>query len=196
MPVAVQSGRLPASVTGMPQPIAAAPPQRSDDIVTRLTIRRYPDPALKTVAAPVVEFGPALQTLADDLYETMKAAPGVGITAPHCGVLLRLTVIELPEIGGRKDYANSEILWASPDQMTQTEGSVSMPGMTEEVTRPRAVRVRYQTLDGAIVEEMLEGFPAICMQHEIDQLDGIFWIQKLSRLKRERLLKKWEKASR
>lgn len=196
MPVAVQSRRLPASVTRMPQPIAAAPPERSDDTVTRLTIRRYPDPALKTVAAPVVEFGSQLQSLADDLYETMKAAPGVGITAPHCGISLRLTVIELPELGGRKDYANPEILWASPDQMTQTEGSVSMPGMTEEVTRPRAVRVRYQTLDGAIVEEMLEGFPAICMQHEIDQLDGIFWIQKLSRLKRERLLKKWEKASR
>ena len=151
---------------------------------------------MKTVAAPVAEFGPALQTLADDLYETMKAAPGVGITAPHCGILLRLTVIELPELGGRKDYVNAEILWASPDQMTQTEGSVSMPGMTEEVTRPRAIRIRYQTLDGAMVEEMLEGFPAICMQHEIDQLDGIFWIQKLSRLKRERLLKKWEKADR
>ena len=71
-----------------------------------------------------------------------------------------------------------------------------MPGMTEEVTRPKAVRVRYQTLEGAVVEEDLEGFAAICIQHEVDQLDGIFWIQKLSRLKRERLLKKWEKTAR
>lgn len=164
--------------------------------MTRLTIRRYPDPALKAAAEPVTDFGPELATLADDLYETMKVAPGVGITAPHCGILKRLTVIDLPELGGRQDYVNPEILWFSNDVMTHTEGSVSMPGMTDEVTRPKAVRVRYQTLDGAVVEEDLEGFSAICMQHEVDQLDGIFWIQKLSRLKRERLLKKWEKTAR
>lgn len=164
--------------------------------MTRLTIRRYPDPALKLPAEAVTDFGPELATLAEDLYETMKAAPGVGITAPHCGIPKRLTVIELPELGGRRDYVNPEILQASEEVMTHTEGSVSMPGMTEEVTRPKAVRVRYQTLDGTVVEEDLEGFAAICMQHEIDQLDGIFWIQKLSRLKRERLLKKWEKTAR
>lgn len=164
--------------------------------MTRLTIRRYPDPALKTVAEAVADFGPALATLADDLYETMKAAPGVGITAPHCGIAKRLTVIELPELGGRRDYVNPEILWSSPETITQTEGSVCMPGVTDEVTRPRAIRIRYQTLDGTVAEEDLENFAAICMQHEIDQLDGIFWIQKLSRLKRERLLKKWEKSAR
>lgn len=164
--------------------------------MTRLTIRRYPDPALKATAEPVSDFGADLATLADDLYETMKAAPGVGITAPHCGVLLRLTVIDLPEIGGRRDYVNPEILWAADVMMTHTEGSVSMPGMTDEVTRPGAVRIRYQTLDGYVVEEEMQGFAAICMQHEIDQLDGIFWIMKLSRLKRERLLKKWDKATR
>lgn len=164
--------------------------------MTRLTIRRYPDPALKATAEPVSDFGADLVTLADDLYETMKAAPGVGITAPHCGILLRLTVIDLPEIGGRRDYVNPEILWASDEMMTHTEGSVSMPGMTDEVTRPRAVTIRYQTLDAAVVEEQMQGFAAICMQHEIDQLDGIFWIMKLSRLKRERLLKKWDKATR
>ncbi len=164
--------------------------------MTRLTIRRYPDPALKTPAEAVTDFGPDLKELADDLYETMKAAPGVGITAPHCGILKRLTVIELATLGGRRNYVNPELLWASTELMTHTEGSVSMPGMTEDVTRPRAVRLRYWTLEGTLVEEDLEGFPAICMQHEIDQLDGIFWIQRLSRLKRERLLKKWEKASR
>lgn len=164
--------------------------------MTRLTIRRYPDPALKATAEPVSDFGADLATLADDLYETMKAAPGVGITAPHCGVLLRLTVIDLPEIGGRRDYVNPEILWAADVMMTHTEGSVSMPGMTDEVTRPGAVRIRYQTLDGYVVEEEMQGFAAICMQHEIDQLNGIFWIMKLSRLKRERLLKKWDKAPR
>ncbi|MGE8104148.1 peptide deformylase [Allorhizobium sp. NPDC080224] len=164
--------------------------------MTRLTIRRYPDPALKTPAEAVSQFGPDLATLADDLYETMKAAPGVGITAPHCAVLLRLTVLDLPEIGGRRDYVNPEILWASDAMFTHTEGSVSMPGITDEVTRPAAVRIRHQTLDGTVVEEQMEGFAAICMQHEIDQLDGIFWIMKLSRLKRERLLKKWDKQAR
>lgn len=164
--------------------------------MTRLTIRRYPDPALKVHAEPVTDFGPDLSTLADDLYETMKAAPGVGITAPHCGILKRLTVIDLPEIGGRRDFVNPEIVWAAEETMTHTEGSVSMPGMTDEVTRPSAIRIRYQALDGTVAEEDLQGFAAICMQHEIDQLDGIFWIQKLSRLKRERLLKKWEKAAR
>lgn len=164
--------------------------------MTRLTLRRYPDPHLKTTAAMVTEFGPELKILADDLYETMKAAPGVGITAPHCGILKRLTVIELPELGGRRDYANPRILWSSEELMQHTEGSVSMPGLTEEVTRPKAVRISYQTLDGIAVEENLEGFAAICMQHEIDQLDGIFWIERLSRLKRDRLLKKWEKQRR
>jgi peptide deformylase len=164
--------------------------------VTRLDIRRYPDPALKTPAEAVSAFGAELRALADDLYETMKAAPGVGITGPHCGILKRVTVIELPELGGRRDYVNPELLWTSSELMTHTEGSVSMPGMTDEVTRPKAVRVRYRALDGATIEEDLEGFAAICMQHEIDQLDGIFWIQRLSRLKRERLLKKWEKAAR
>ncbi|MBX9468964.1 MAG: peptide deformylase [Rhizobium sp.] len=164
--------------------------------MTRLIICRYPDVALKAPATPVTDFGPDLRKLADDLYETMKAAPGIGITAPHCGIAKRLTVIELLEIGGRRDYVNPELLWMSDELMTHMEGSVSMPGMTEEVTRPKAVSIRYQTLDGTVVEEKLEGFAAICMQHEIDQLEGIFWIQKLSRLKRERLLKKWEKAGR
>lgn len=164
--------------------------------MTRLDIRRYPDPALKTPAEAVSAFGAELRALADDLYETMKAAPGVGISGPHCGILKRVTVIELPELGGRRDYVNPELLWTSSELMTHTEGSVSMPGMTDEVTRPKAARVRYRTLDGATIEEDLEGFAAICMQHEIDQLDGIFWIQRLSRLKRERLLKKWEKAAR
>ncbi len=164
--------------------------------MSRLTICRYPDTALKTPAEPVTDFGPALKTLADDLYETMKAAPGVGITAPHCGISKRLTVIDLPDLGGRRDYVNPELLWASEETITHTEGSVSMPGMTEEVTRPKAVRLRYRMIDGTMVEEDLEDFPAICIQHEIDQLDGIFWIQRLSRLKRERLLKKWEKLTR
>lgn len=157
-------------------------------------IIRFPDPLLKRPCLPVEVFDPALSALADDLYDTMKAAPGVGITAAHIGVLLRLVVLDLDDLGGRRIYANPEIRWSSPETMEHTEGSVSMPGATETVTRPRAVDIRYRDLAGIIHEERLEGFPAICMQHEIDQLDGIFWLQRLSKLKRDRLIRKWEKA--
>lgn len=157
-------------------------------------IIRFPDPALRRPCLPVEAFDAGLSAIADDLYDTMKAAPGVGITAAHIGVPLRLVVLDLEELGGRRTYANPEILWSSPATMEHTEGSVSMPGATETVTRPRAVHIRYRDLAGIIHEERLEGFPAICMQHEIDQLDGIFWLQRLSKLKRDRLVKKWEKA--
>ncbi|MCJ7997908.1 peptide deformylase [Rhizobium cremeum] len=157
-------------------------------------IVRFPDPRLKTPCRPVTVFDPALRQLADDLYETMKAAPGVGITAAHIGEPLRLVVLELPELGGRRDYANPEILSSSPETMEHEEGSVSMPGAIETVIRPRSVEICYDDLDGSKRTERLEGFPAICMQHEIDQLDGIFWLQRLSRLKRERLVRKWEKG--
>ncbi|MCL6707836.1 peptide deformylase [Pseudomonas sp. R2.Fl] len=158
------------------------------DIVT------YPDPRLTVTCRPVTDFGPALSTLADDLHETMKAAPGVGITAAHVGLDLRLVVLDLPELGGRRDFANPEILTLSDRKMEHDEGSVSMPGAIAPVERPAAARVKYQDLDGTSHEIDLEGFPAICMQHEIDQLNGIFWLQRLSRLKRERLVKKWEKS--
>lgn len=158
------------------------------DIVT------YPDPRLTMTCRLVTDFGPALRTLADDLYETMKAAPGVGITAAHIGVELRLVVLDLPELGGRRDFVNPELLSVSNRKMEHDEGSVSMPGAIAAVERPASVRVKYQDLTGIFHEIDLEGFPAICMQHEIDQLNGIFWLQRLSRLKRERLVKKWEKT--
>jgi peptide deformylase len=164
--------------------------------VTLLPICRYPDPALKTPCTPVADFDAALFRLLDDLDQTMKAAPGVGITAAHCGIFKRIVVLDLPAIGGRRDFVNPEVIETSVETMTHVEGSVSMPGFTEEVTRPRRITLRYQTADGSVTTENFDGFPAICLQHEVDQLDGIFWIQRLSRLKRERLLKKWEKASR
>ncbi len=153
----------------------------------------FPDPALKTRCEAVGVFDTELRQLAEDLSDTMRAAPGVGITAAHIGVPRRVVVLDLTEIGGRRTYINPEILGVSAETMTHVEGSVSMPGFTDEITRPRAIRLRYQDLDGAVHEEAMEGFAAICMQHEIDQLDGIFWLQRLSRLKRERLIKKWDK---
>ncbi|ANM17261.1 peptide deformylase protein [Rhizobium sp. N541] len=157
-------------------------------------ILRYPHPGLKTVCAPVTVFDSSLAGLADDLLTTMRAAPGVGITAAHIGVFSRVTVLELDKTDGVRLYVNPEITWFSKETMPHAEGSVSMPGATDEVTRPRSIRFRYQDAAGRPHEDVAEGFLAICIQHEVDQLDGIFWLQRLSRLKRDRLVKKWEKA--
>ncbi len=156
-------------------------------------ILRFPDAGLKTVCQPVEIFDQRLRDLADDLLDTMRAAPGVGITAAHIGVFLRVVVIELSHEDCVRFYVNPEIVFASDATIRHAEGSVSMPGVTDEVVRPRAIRVRYRDLAGDEHEEAADDFLAVCIQHEIDQLDGIFWIQRLSRLKRERLVKRWEK---
>ncbi|WP_267550694.1 peptide deformylase [Rhizobium rhizogenes] len=156
-------------------------------------IIRFPDPLLRTACTPVTVFDDDLRALVADLLDTMRAAPGVGITGPHVGVLKRVVVIELSREDGVRTYINPEILSSSEETMRQMEGSVSMPGMTEEIVRPKGIRFRYQDIDGVAHEAAAEDFLAICIQHEIDQLDGIFWLQRLSKLKRDRLMKKWEK---
>lgn len=153
----------------------------------------FPDPSLRAVAAPVTRFDADLRALAADLLDTMRAAPGIGITAPHVGVAARLVVLELSAEEGARTYVNPVIVWVSGDMIRHREGSVSMPGAAEEVERHARVRVRYQDLDGAEREEDAEGLRAVCHQHEIDQLDGVFWLQRLSRLKRERLVRRYEK---
>lgn len=158
-------------------------------------IIRFPDPRLKSVAAAVTRFDDDLRTLAADLLDTMRAAPGVGITAPHIGTALRVVILEL-EPGKAEAYVNPAILWASEETIRHAEGSVSMPGVSEEIERPARVRIGYRDLDGCERTEETEGFRAACHQHEIDQLDGIFWIQRLSRLKRDRVIKRYEKLLR
>lgn len=164
-----------------------------------MTIRpiiRYPDRRLAMPARPVTAFDEALRELAADLLETMRAAPGIGITAPHIGVPLRVVVLELDAREGPRTYVNPEIIWASPELIMHREGSVSMPGVNDEVQRHARVRISYWDLDGTMHSEESDGLRAVCHQHEIDQLDGMFWIQRLSRLKRERLVKKFEKLAR
>lgn len=156
----------------------------------------YPDPRLREVAAPVETFGADLAALAADLADTMRAAPGIGITAPHIGVALRVVVLALPEDEAPVTYVNPEIVEASAELFRHVEGSVSMPGVAEDVERPAKVRVRYQDLAGDVHEEEAEGLRAVCHQHEIDQLDGKFWLQSLSRLKRDRVIKRYEKLRR
>lgn len=159
-------------------------------------IVRFPDPRLRQKAGPVTAFDGRLRDLAQDLTETMRAAPGIGITAPHIGVLERLVVIQLERDPSPHIYVNPRIVWASSEMIRHLEGSVSMPGVTEELERHARVRVCYSDLDGAAHEAEAEGLLAVCHQHEIDQLDGIFWIDRLSKLKRNRLIKRFDKLQR
>jgi peptide deformylase len=164
-----------------------------------MTIRpiiKFPDPLLRSVADRVELFDSDLRGLADDLVDTMHAAPGIGITGPHIGILKRLVVIQVPPAAKPAIYVNPAIVEASTEMLRHTEGSVSMPGVTEEVERHARVQVRYQDLGGQEQFEDAEGLLAVCHQHEIDQLDGLFWIHRLSRLKRERLIKRYDKLMR
>jgi peptide deformylase len=164
-----------------------------------MTIRpiiRYPDPRLALAAQPVTVFDNALRDLADDLLETMHAAPGIGITAPHVGISLRVVVLDLDANDGPRTYINPEIIWTSPEMIMHREGSVSMPGVNDDISRHARVRIGYHDVDGQAQTEESEGLRAVCHQHEIDQLNGLFWIQRLSRLKRERLIKRFGKLSR
>ncbi len=161
--------------------------------MTIRTIVKFPDPRLRLVAEPVTVFD---QGLAADMLDTMRAAPGIGITAPHIGVSKRLVVLQLDGADSARTYVNPEILWASEETILHTEGSVSMPGVTDEIRRHARVRIGYEDLDGIARTEEAEGLLAVCHQHEIDQLDGMFWIQRLSKLKRDRLVKRYEKLQR
>lgn len=160
------------------------------------SIVRFPDPRLRLRAEAIDIFDEELRTLAQDLAQTMRAAPGIGIAAPHIGVLKRLVAIQLETDAFPHVYVNPQIVWASPETIRHVEGSVSMPGVTDEIERHARVRVRYRSLDGVEREEEAEGLMAVCHQHEIDQLDGIFWIDRLSKLKRDRLIKKFDKLQR
>jgi peptide deformylase len=164
-----------------------------------MTIRpivRYPDPRLALPAQPVTVFDGALRELAQDLCDTMHAAPGIGITAPHIGVSLRVVVLDLDPVAGARTYVNPEIMWASDDMILHQEGSVSMPGVNDDIQRHARVRISYRDIDGNLQTEESAGLRAVCHQHEIDQLEGLFWIMRLSRLKRERLIKRFRKVAR
>jgi peptide deformylase len=168
----------------------------ADRLMPIRPIIRYPDPRLALSAQPVTAFDGALRDLACDLLETMHAAPGIGITAPHIGILSRVVVLDLDPVIGARTYVNPEIVWTSSETILHQEGSVSMPGVNGEIRRHARVRIRFRDLDGNFQAEESDGLRAVCHQHEIDQLNGMFWVQRLSRLKRERLVKRFEKLSR
>jgi peptide deformylase len=169
-------------------------PEVGNNAVTVRTILRFPDHRLRANAERVATFDEDLRSLAADLLDTLRAASANGITATHIAVLKRLAVIESAELEEARTYVNPQIVWASPEMIRDTEGSVSMPGVTEEIERHARVRVSYQKLSGVEKVEEAGGLLSVCLQHEVDQLDGIFWIYRLSRLKRDRVVKRFDKA--
>lgn len=156
----------------------------------------YPDPRLRLRAEPVRDFDSGLRDAIAELEAVMRAVSALGLTLPHIGRLQRVVVLRMEPGEPTTTYVNPELVWCSPERAPQTEGSVSMPGVMDAVDRAMRVRVRYQDPTGAVHEEEAEGFRAACLQHEIDQLDGIFWIDRLSRLRRDRALKRFAKLRR
>lgn len=158
-----------------------------------------PDPRLRAVADPVVEIDDEVKKLARDMLDTMYAAPGIGLAATQLGDMKRVVVMDLAKDGEPPApivMVNPEILKFSDETVTTEEGCLSIPELYYDVERPAEVTVRYTDLDGKEVTREANDRLAICVQHELDHLDGVLYIDYLSRLKRDRVLKKFEKAER
>jgi peptide deformylase len=158
-----------------------------------------PDPRLKTVSKPAEGVDDALRALMDDMLETMYAAPGIGLAAIQVGEPVRAIVMDLDHREGERTpryFVNPEILWASEELQPYEEGCLSVPDIFDEVERPARVRLRYLNYEGETIEEEAEGVFAVCIQHEMDHLDGVLFIDHLSRLKRDRAVSKVKKAAR
>ena len=161
-----------------------------------------PDPILRQVSKPVERVDDDLRRLADDMLETMYAAPGIGLAAIQVAQPLRLITMDLAkrEENGEttpkpRVFINPEIISSSEELSVYEEGCLSIPEYYEEVERPARVRVRFTDLDGKVHEEDADGLFATCIQHEIDHLNGVLFVDYLSKLKRDRVLKKFTKAA-
>ena len=162
-------------------------------------ILTVPDPRLKQVSAPVDGVDDELRALMDDMLETMYDAPGIGLAAIQIGEPKRVIVMDLArgeeEPRQPRYFVNPEIVWRSEETAPYEEGCLSVPDIYEEVERPARVRLRYLDYQGLPVEEEAEGVFAVCIQHEMDHLDGVLFIDHLSRLKRDRAVSKVKKAA-
>lgn len=176
-----------------------------------LPILEVPDPRLKTVSEPVTVFDDDLKTLIADMFETMYDAPGIGLAAIQVGVPKRILVIDLQEpvehdhehgehcdhehdvVRDPKVFINPEILDPSEDLNVYSEGCLSVPEQYADVERPATITARWQDETGKKYEEQVDGLLATCLQHEMDHLEGILFIDHLSRLKRQMVLKKLAK---
>jgi peptide deformylase len=163
-----------------------------------LEILEAPDPRLTTACPPVERIDPPLLRLLGDMLETMYAAPGIGLAAPQVGVLTRAFVADLGEEGNRSPLflINPELVWRSDTSNLAEEGCLSLPKQFGDVARADQVRVRYKDREGQDQELAAEGLLARCLQHEIDHLNGILFVDHLSMLKRGMILRRLAKAKR
>ena len=160
-----------------------------------------PDPVLRQISKPVEVFDDELKTLIADMFDTMYHAPGIGLAAVQVGVPIRLLVMDLQEpetedgepVRAPKVFINPEILWSSEITVPYTEGCLSVPDQYAEVLRPDRIRVRWRDETGGTHEDELDGLLAVCLQHEMDHLEGVLFIDHLSKLKRDMVLKKLAK---
>ena len=157
-----------------------------------------PDPLLRQVSKPIERVDSDLQRLADDMLETMYDAPGIGLAAIQIGVARRMLVIDVAREGEEKQplvYINPEIVSSSDERSVYEEGCLSIPDYYAEVERPATVGVKYLDRDGKEQTMEADSLLATCLQHEIDHLNGVLFIDHISRLKREMVIKKFTKAA-
>ena len=160
-------------------------------------ILTIPDPILRQTAEPIERVDADLRRLMEEMLATMYDAPGIGLAAPQIGEMKRIVVMDLSKEGEKPDpivMINPEIKKYSDETVTTEEGCLSIPELYYDVERPAEVTVRYTDLDGKEVELDAKDRLAVCVQHELDHLDGVLYIDYLSRLKRDRVLKKFQKA--
>ncbi|MYN04614.1 peptide deformylase [Pseudoduganella sp. DS3] len=163
----------------------------------KLNILRYPDPRLHKVAKPVAVFDERLAKLVDDMAETMYDAPGIGLAATQVDVHEQVVVIDTTEDkSGLTAFINPEILWSSEDKQVYDEGCLSVPGIYDGVERPSKVKVRAFNVKGEAFELEADGLLAVCIQHEMDHLQGKVFVEYLSPLKRNRIKTKLQKEER
>lgn len=158
-----------------------------------------PDQRLREMTAPVTEITTEIRTLVDDMFETMYDAPGIGLAAPQIGVMQRIVTVDCARSEEDEPepiaLINPEILWSSEETRVYEEGCLSIPDFYEEVERPDNIKMRYMDVDGNVIERAADGLLATCVQHEIDHLNGKLFIDYISRLKRDRVTKKFQKAA-
>jgi peptide deformylase len=161
-------------------------------------ILTLPDPRLRLVSQPIGGVDADVRRLVEDMFETMYAAPGIGLAAIQIGVPRRVITMDLAKKDEEKKpqvFINPEILTTSAERSTYEEGCLSIPEYYEEVERPSEVKIRYLDLEGTVRELEANGLLATCVQHEIDHLNGVLFIDHLSKLKRDRIIKKFTKAA-
>ena len=157
-----------------------------------------PDNRLRLKSEPVKTVDKPLRALVDDMFETMYAAPGIGLAAIQIGVPRRVVTMDLAKKDEPKApqvFINPEVTWASAERSTYDEGCLSIPEYYEQVERPKAVKVRFLDLEGKEHEIEAEGLLATCLQHEIDHTNGVLFIDHISKLKRDMVMKKFKKAA-